>query len=63
MCSAINTTVDNVKFSVTADKLRRVKSAFYDIAKFPNYVAAIDGNLIPIKDISGPLYAEKTSMP
>lgn len=54
MCSAINTTVDNIKFPVTANELRHVKSEFYDIAKFPNCVGAIDGTLIPIKGMSGP---------
>lgn len=54
MCSAINTTVNNIKFPVTANELRHVKSEFYDIAKFPNCVGAIDGTLIPIKGMSGP---------
>ncbi|XP_062608636.1 putative nuclease HARBI1 [Saccostrea cucullata] len=54
VCSAINTTVDNIKFPVTANELRHVKSEFYDIAKFPNCVGAIDGTLIPIKGMSGP---------
>lgn len=48
VCSALNTTLDNIAFPVTADDLRCTKSSFYDSVNPPNCVGALDGSVIPI---------------
>lgn len=47
MCRTLN----NVKFPITPGELD--ENEFYDLARFPNVVCAIDGTLIPIQGMSG----------
>lgn len=53
VCGAINSTMENITFPSDADTLRSLKADFLKIAHFPNCVGAIDGTLIPIKEMSG----------
>ena len=45
--------MDNINFPNDHYVLRRIKEEFYEIARFPNVVGAIDGTLIPIMGMTG----------
>ncbi|CAC5377296.1 HARBI1 [Mytilus coruscus] len=45
---AIVRDIDNIKFPTTKAELSKIKKGFYNIAKVPNVIGAVDGTLIPI---------------
>ncbi|XP_052768749.1 putative nuclease HARBI1 isoform X2 [Mya arenaria] len=45
---AINQCVNNIKFPTTQADLASIKQKFYQVARMPNCIGAVDGTLIPI---------------
>ncbi|WAR10610.1 HARB1-like protein [Mya arenaria] len=45
---AINQRVNNIKFPTTQADLASIKQKFYQVARMPNCIGAVDGTLIPI---------------
>ncbi|WAR11166.1 HARB1-like protein, partial [Mya arenaria] len=45
---AINQRVNNIKFPTTQADLASIKQKFYEVARMPNCIGAVDGTLIPI---------------
>ena len=44
--------LDNIRFPSSQQSINVIKQNFYDVARFPNVVGAIDGTLIPIRGVS-----------
>lgn len=53
VCRALCQMLDNIRFPSSQQSINAIKQNFYDVARFPNVVGAIDGTLIPIRGVGG----------
>ena len=60
LCENVN---EYISFSFKKDLIRRNKTKFYEIARFPNVIGLIDGTQIPVKapSMEGHLYVKRIS--
>lgn len=62
VCRALCQMLDNIRFPSSQQSINAIKQNFYDVARFPNVVGAIDGTLIPIRGVGGdeePIYVSR----